>query len=92
MLPTNVIILSLVGGLVLSGLGAAAQKMSETTITVKTIGRDFFAGSLIVIVLGFLIPDSFKDIALMFPASFTFPTSLGLTSSNVLEIQVDPRL
>ena len=91
MLPTNVLTLALVGGLVLSGFGAAAQKMSDTTITIKTVGRDFFAGALIVFVLGFLIPDSFKGIDLGFSLpAIHFPTSL--TSSNVLEIQVDPRL
>ena len=89
MLPTNVLGLALVGGLALSGLGAAAQKMSEKEITIKTIGRDFVAGLLIVIFLGFLIPDSFTGLGFSLPA-ISLPVSL--TGSNDLEIQVDPRL
>ena len=89
MLPTNVLSLALVGGLALSGMGAAAQKMTEKEITIKTVGRDFVAGLLIVIFLGFLIPDSFTGLAFSLPA-ISLPVSL--TSSNDLEIQVDPRL
>lgn len=89
MLPSNVWALAAIGGLALSGMGAAAQKMSDTTITITSVGRDFFAGALIVIVLGFLIPDSFKGLGLSFP-SLSFPISLS--NSGELEIQVDPRL
>lgn len=89
MLPSNVWALAAIGGLVLSGMGAAAQKMSDSTITIKSVGRDFFAGALIVIVLGFLIPDSFKGLGFALP-SLSLPVSL--TGSNDLEIQVDPRL
>ena len=72
-------------------MGAAAQKMNEKEITVKTIGRDFVAGLLIVIFLGFLIPDSFSGLGfnLSLP-SLSLPMSL--TGSSDLEIQVDPRL
>ena len=91
MLPTNVLSLSLVGGVLLSGMGAAAQKMNEKEITVKTIGRDFVAGLLIVIFLGFLIPDSFHGLGINFSLpSISLPMSL--TGSSDLEIQVDPRL
>ncbi len=89
MLPSNVWALAAIGGLALSGMGAAAQKMSDATITITSVGRDFFAGALIVIVLGFLIPDSFKDIGFSLP-SLSFPMSLS--SGGELEIQFDPRL
>jgi hypothetical protein len=89
MLPTNVLTLAVVGGLVLSGMGAASQKMTDKEITIKTVGRDFVAGLLIVIFLGFLIPDSFSGLGFSLPA-ISLPTSL--TSSGDLEIQVDPRL
>ncbi len=92
MLPTNVVTLAIIGGLALSGLGAASQKMTDKEITIKTVGRDFVAGLLIVIFLGFLIPDSFNGLGFTLPA-LALPASLAsLTSSNDLEIQVDPRL
>jgi hypothetical protein len=92
MLPTNVVTLAIMGGLALSGMGAASQKMTDKEITIKTIGRDFVAGLLIVIFLGFLIPDSFNGLGFAFPA-LALPASLAmLTSSNDLEIQVDHRL
>ena len=91
MLPANVLSLALVGGLVLSGMGAAAQKMTEKEITIKTVGRDFVAGLLIVIFLGFLIPDSFNGLGFSLPlATLSLPSVL--IGSNDLEIQVDPRL
>lgn len=89
MLPANVLSLGIVGGLILSGMGAASQKMTDKEITIKTVGRDFVAGLIIVIFLGFLIPDSFNGLNLSFPA-ISLPVSL--TGSNDLEIQVDPRL
>jgi hypothetical protein len=92
MLPSNVLSLAVVGGLVLSGLGAASQKMTDSEITVKTFGRDFIAGVLIVIFLGFLIPDSFNGLGFALPV-LALPAGLAsLTGSNDLEIQVDPRL
>ena len=92
MLPTNVITLAIMGGLALSGMGAASQKMTDNEITIKTIGRDFVAGLLIVIFLGFLIPDSFIGLGFALPA-LVLPAGLAmLTGSNDLEIQVDPRL
>ena len=91
MLPTNVVTLAIIGGLALSGMGAASQKMTDKEITIKSIGRDFVAGLLIVIFLGFLIPDSFSGLGfnLSLP-SLSLPMSL--TGSSDLEIQVDPRL
>ncbi len=91
MLPTAVYVLSLVGGLLLSGLGALSQKMTDKDVTVKSVGRDFIAGSLIVLVLGFFIPDSFKEISGLLPTMPSFPTSLG-GGSGELELQVDPRM
>ena len=89
MLPTNVLSLAVVGGLILSGMGAASQKMTDKEITIKTVGRDFVAGLLIVIFLGFLIPDSFTGLGFTLPA---IALPMSLTGSNDLEIQVDPRL
>lgn len=87
----TVYVLGLIGGLVLSGLGALSQKMTDKEINAKGIGRDFIAGTLIVLFLGFLIPDSFKEISSLLPAMPSFPTSLSGTGSD-LELQVDPRM
>jgi hypothetical protein len=92
MLPTNVLTLAVVGGLALSGLGAASQKMTDKEITIKSVGRDFVAGLLIVIFLGFLIPDSFNGLGFTLPALALSASFASLTGSNDLEIQVDPRL
>ena len=91
MLPTAVYVLSLVGGLLLSGLGALSQKMTDKDVTTKSLGRDFMAGSLIVLVLGFFIPDSFKEISALLPTMPSLPTGLG-GGSGELELQVDPRM
>jgi hypothetical protein len=90
MLPTAVYVLSLVGGILLSGLGALSQKMTDKDVTTKSLGRDFIAGILIVIFLGFLIPDSFNDISSLLP---TMPSGISLGGgSGELELQVDPRM
>ena len=91
MLPTAVYVLSLVGGILLSGLGALSQKMTDKDVTAKSVGRDFLAGGLIVLFLGFLIPDSFNDISSLLPSMPSIPTSLG-GGSGELELQVDPRM
>jgi hypothetical protein len=89
MLPTAVYVLSLVGGILLSGLGALSQKMTDKEVSAKSVGRDFVAGGLIVLFLGFLIPDSFKGLESMIPS---LPSVVNVGGSGDLELQVDPRM
>jgi hypothetical protein len=91
MLPTAVYVLGLLGGTVLSGLGALSQKMTDKEVTAKSVGRDFIAGLLIVLFLGFLIPDSFAGLSSMIPSLPALPTSLAGGNYD-LELQVDPRM
>ena len=90
MLPSAVYILGIVGGLVLSGLGALSQKMTDKEITTKGIGRDFIAGTIIVLVLGFFIPDTFKEVSNLLPSMPSMPSFPG--NGGDLELQVDPRM
>jgi hypothetical protein len=84
------------GGLLIASVGAAASYyMEKKKPTVKSIMRDFIIGSVLVLMILQLLPDSIQQIANFIPNVSSFSSSdlvkefaSTVVPSNDMEIQV----
>jgi hypothetical protein len=84
------------GGLLIASVGAAASYyMEKNKPTVKSIMRDFIIGSVLVLMILQLLPDSIQQIANFIPNVSSFSSSdlvkeftSTVVPSNDMEIQV----
>jgi len=85
-----------IGGVTIAGVGAASTfYMENKKPTIKSIMRDFIIGSVLVLMLIQLLPDSIQQIASFLPSLSSVATMVGgaaetvaATASNDMEIQV----
>lgn len=86
-----------IGGVTIAGVGAASTfYMENKKPSIKSIMRDFIIGSVLVLMLIQLLPDSIQQVASFLPSFSSVATMVGgaaaetvaAAASNDMEIQV----
>lgn len=86
-----------IGGVTIAGVGAASTfYMENKKPSIKSIMRDFIIGSVLVLMLIQLLPDSIQQVASFLPSFSSVATMVGgaaeaaaaVAAPNDMEIQV----
>lgn len=84
-----------IGGVTIAGVGAASTYyMDNKKPSIKSIMRDFIIGSVLVLMLIQLLPDSIQQVAGLLPSLSSVATMVGgatesvASATNEMEIQV----
>lgn len=82
----------LLGGVVVSALGGAAEYMKEKEMpSYKAVIRDFLVGAILVLFLLQIVPDSMESLVSFIPVLPGMPDLSGLAGSSVEpDLQVGP--